>query len=435
MKKLFFAAALTAGLLSSCSNDEVAPVANVDGPEAGLAEVKLALNSPSVDVAKRSIGTVGDLAGEAGNKWNGETLYLYMMDKERPADNAQGWNATKWSYYQVTDGVVSTSATEITNFDNAAITTPTDGTTALDFANLTDKGPKYYPNSGTSNFFAYHVDDAYKVLGSEVAPVPTNELDVDGNVMRKVLPISINGSQDLMVGKAVSKAELPEGITEDNLFSAKSARAGVIPNIVMQHLLTRFTFTVQGGDDSAENIQVTKIAVKSLKNGNMTVAWFDAAEDSTDKIAWTLTGTEGAAAPADSALMYLQNRTAANTAVTELAPVTIAKDGTSGAFEKQAIGSALMVAPGGAEYEVYVTLRQTYNDNDVTDDPVGETTIMRKVVINKATVAEGSTADATAKAGSSYAVNIKVYGAAEIKLEAELTGWKDGGSIDVDTNE
>ena len=41
---------------------------------------------------------------------------------------------------------------------------------------------------------------------------------------------------------------------------------------------------------------------------------------------------------------------------------------------------------------------------------------------------------AKADAGSSYAVNVKVYGMAKVEVDATLTGWKNGGDLEVDTN-
>ena len=100
-----------------------------------------------------------------------------------------------------------------------------------------------------------------------------------------------------------------------------------------------------------------------------------------------------------------------------------------------------MVAPGEESYEMTVTLKQTFDvthpdyteDADGTQDPIGSTPLPCNIVIPNAVVGEGE-ADAVAQPGSSYAVNVKVYGMAKIEVEATLQGWKDGGDIEVDTN-
>ena len=467
MKKLFFASALVAGLgmLASCSNDDVVAV-NGGAPgiaDNGLVPVELGISGPSVSVQKRGIGTVGDIEGEDGNKWNGETLNLLMMERSvrNGADDADSiqWGFSKWTY--TPDGKTSPDDdVTVTNFANVAVKAP-DGVASGALKWETETTPKYYPNSGTHDFFAYHYDgaywngyinttdpedDAYVVKDSIVIP--------DANPSIKYVWFKIDGSQDLMAGLAQNMQGEPDAQTNVG-FSAQTARAGVKPNINMQHLLTRFTFTVQGADDSAQGIKVEKITVKSKTTGKMIVAYDlgQGKQAPENLISFELpvdavSNPDGTTAEEPVAL-ELKDRAAVNTAVGPLTPIEIAgtdtaqvETGPQYSFDKQPIGHALMVAPGEAEYEMSITLKQTfdvtnpeYGEGQTNPDPIGSTTLTRNIVIPNAEVAPDTpTEDTVAQPGSSYAVNVKVYGMAKIEVDATLQGWKDGGDIEVDTN-
>ena len=469
MKKLFFATALVAGMgmLASCSNDDVVAV-NGGAPgiaENGLVPVELGISGPSVSVQKRGIGTVGDITGEVGNVWKGESLNLLMLQRSEAesapdAGDAVTWDFSQWSYTPDGGGPEVT----VVNFANVAVKTPTDvASGALTWE--TETTPKYYPNSGTHDFFAYHYDGAYW-NGYTNTTDPEDDAYVlqDSIVTPDLVPsikyvwFEIDGSEDLMVGLAENmQGEEPDAQTNVG-FSAQTARAGVKPNINMQHLLTRFTFTVQGADDSAQDIVVEKITVKSKTTGKMIVAYdlgqgkqapenlisFELPLNNTDN-------TDGSKEEEPVALELKDRTGGANTTVGDLTPIVIAgvdEDGdkTGYVFTPQSIGHALMVAPGEAEYEMSITLKQLFDvtnpdygpaadPSDGTDDPVGSTTLTRNIVIPNAEVAPDTpTEDTVAQPGSSYAVNVKVYGMKKIEVDATLQGWKDGGDIEVDTN-
>ncbi len=418
MKKMLFATALLAGvgMMSSCSSDEVAGLNAPESPATGsdLVPVELALNGPSVSVEKRGIGTIGDIDGEEGNVWKGEKLRLSMMLR-----SAEAWDYSKWTYNNSGD-------VDVTNFENLEVTAPTDAVSGS--LSWTDTNPKYYPNEGVHDFFAYNIDDAafnpndstpweYLVLGDTTI----NEQQV------KYVWFKIDGSQDLMAGIAVNDQD---GTNVG--FSAATARAGVTPKITMQHLLTRFTFQVYPANASASGIKVTKITVKSKTTGKMFIA-YNLAEPNTSKKPDNLLSFELKDSGTEEAQeLTLQKRTAANTAVEAMDILTLNyTDG--GAGDIQTAGHALMVAPGEEEYEMTITLEQTFTDSQGGNEVTGTTTLTRMINIPSATVEEGE-ADATAQPGSSYNVKVKVYGMEKIEVEAELTGWKDGGDIDIDTN-
>ena len=410
---MFFVSALAVGLLASCSNDEVVqPTSEGNGnvAENGLVPVKLAMKQPMNVVTRgMGMGTIGGLEGdEANNVWRGETLYFNMYMKTNANDEAV-LEHSAWMNLQ--DGV--DEATPVENFANEPIQVFSN-TERGDSAFIECEG-KYYPQDKSRHeFFAYHIDDA-ATNQIESRPVINDEVDELGQpVLRKSVDFQIDGSQDLMVGQALND-------WSESTYSQNSARAGVVPSITMQHLLTRFTFEVVAGDETAEGLEVRKISLLSHDTGRMLIAWHpDAAPiDDLQKIIW-----DEEAEPVELDLkereviegepQYLQP-------LKEMTPVTL---GWNAELDVPAdtipVGEALMVEPGEPEYTVYVVTKQMMDD--------GTENIYRSE--GKIRISAGD-----ARPGTSYKVTVKLYGLAKIELSTTLTAWAEGEDITVDTAE
>lgn len=385
-KNLFLASALVMGMMSSCSND----VENVTVPNQDLQAVVLNVGSPSVVVtpSTKGIGSIGSIDSK-DNNWQGEDLYLNMMcvsENDQPA-----WKLSTWT--MVTDPGLGTSQ-EITNFDNVKVNAPTGVNQGALVILPTSEGRYYPPTNSRHQFFAYHIDDA--------AADDSYELTADGtpvivdDVKTRSTYFKIDGSQDLMVGKATpSKTGF-----ETSIFSAKSARGGVIPQLQMKHQLTRFTFEVKSNKND-NSMQVTKIAVKSKNTGKMIVAYADEATEA-NLLTFEDAMTE----------MTLQQKGADG--LEALTPVTLTS-------EYQKIGESLMVAPGSEEYELIVWVSQNVGTGSKTNFIDN-----KKIVIPNA---------GPALAGTSYNVQIVVYSLEKIDVEAKLDSWKDGGNIVIDPDQ
>lgn len=387
-RNLFLASALVMGLMSSCSND----VENVTAPSEKLQPIELAVGSPSVVInpSTKGVGTVGDIADQAANVWNGENLYVIMMCKYDKGNEV--WNVSTWPWIEnFEDNPV---AVNVENFNNLKVQAP-NGSAAGSIVLPMGGQPKYYPPTDTKHaFFAYHIDDAAANESYEPQAEPT--LVDDNEARTRSVYFKIDGSQDLMQGEAIPSKEDPSSLA----FSAKGAREGIDPIFEMKHLLTRFTFEVKGGQaDQAAFLKVKKISVKSKYKGQMCVAYFD---NPGNLITFEDESTE----------MSLKERTGANQPMTDLTAQTL-----TGEFAK--IGEALMVAPGEKEYEISIVTTQTV-DGD------GKTNTFEQT--SKITIPESG----VALAGSSYKIQITLYGLSKIpEITANLTGWKDGGSIGV----
>lgn len=416
MKKMFFVSALAVGLLSACSNDDVAVAPSAPeglDVETGLVPVELSMRSP-MSIVTRGMGTVGGVGeGNANNIWRGETLYFNMYMKA----TASGTDTLGVSYWE--NGIEGVNdPVRVANFDNEpiAITTSMVGENAI----VQGVGPKYYPaDASRHDFFAYHIDDA-AVETEETSfgpcPVLNTEYDEEGDSLaRKSVKFRIDGSQDLMVGRANSDA------TAD-CFSAKSARDGVpTPVIDMRHLLTRFSFEVVAGDKTAAGLEVQEIAVVSRCSGRMLVVWHPSQAPASDleKIIWDET--------VDT--LFLMQRPVNEEGATEylqkldsIDAVTLTwNDELDIAEDTIPVGEALMVEPNKPEYVVLVKTKQELEG--------GSTNIFWSTGIIRF-ADEGN-----AMPGTSYKVLVKLYGLYGIELETSLTSWYEGEDITVDTAE
>lgn len=415
MKKMFFFALAAAGMLTACSNEDTLG----GNGEQNVSEQQIRLGVASSKVQTRGTGTVGGMT-DAENVWAGQTLWVYMLQK----------GSMDLAYYKAPAvGGVATPDVEV--FNNKKFTAPdAANNTKSGLATTADGTIAYYPVSGNYDFWGYRVDDAAGAT-PVVKTVDDTGAAVEANVATKrVVDITIDGSQDIMAGKAVpSTDEVTKlGNYADNFYSAYAARKGVQPNITFNHLLTRFTFEVRAGSKATaglpaggntDAVKVTGVSVDSKTTGTLTVAYTGATKEAADLLTFT-----GDASPLK---LMQRDETVAdnNAALIDLKPVTLTWPATGEATVGDAIkvGEALLVAPGETEYPLTINLSQ-----DVLEK-VGEVKVT-KPLEQKATIKMDGTK--TFEPGKSYKVTITVYGLEGIEVTATLVPWADGGSIDID---
>lgn len=415
MKKMFFFALAAAGMLTACSNEDTLG----GNGEQNVSEQQIRLGVASSKVQTRGTGTVGGMT-DAENVWAGQTLWVYMLQK----------GSMDLAYYKAPAvGGVATPDVEV--FNNKKFTAPdAANNTKSGLATTADGTIAYYPVSGNYDFWGYRVDDAAGAT-PVVKTVDDTGAAVEANVATKrVVDITIDGSQDIMAGKAVpSTDEVTKlGNYADNFYSAYAARKGVQPNITFNHLLTRFTFEVRAGSKATaglpaggntDAVKVTGVSVDSKTTGTLTVAYTGATKEAAELLTFT-----GDASPLK---LMQRDETVAdnNAALIDLKPVTLTWPATGEATVGDAIkvGEALLVAPGETEYPLTINLSQ-----DVLEK-VGEVKVT-KPLEQKATIKMDGTK--TFEPGKSYKVTITVYGLEGIEVTATLVPWADGGSIDID---
>ena len=411
MKKMFFFALAAAGMLTACSNEDTLG----GNGEQNVSEQQIRLGVASSKVQTRGTGTVGGMT-DTENVWAGQTLWVYMLQK----------GSMELALYK-SPAVGTTAAAETEVFNNKKFTAPTTVTSGL--ATTADGTIAYYPVSGNYDFWGYRVDDAAGAT-PVVKTVDDTDAEVEANVATKrVVDITIDGSQDIMAGKAApSTDEVADlGNYADNFYSAYAARKGVQPNITFNHLLTRFTFEVRAGSKATaglpaggntDAVKVTGVSVDSKTTGTLTVAYTGAAKEAAELLTFT-----GNASP-----LKLKQRSATavnnNEALVALEPVSLTwTDDAATMGDVLKVGEALLVAPGEKEYPLTIALSQ-----DVLQK-VGETKVTMPLE-QKATIKMDGTK--TFEPGKSYKVTITVYGLEDIRVTATLVPWADGGSIDID---
>lgn len=416
MKKMFFFALAAAGMLTACSNDDTLG----GNGEQNVSEQQIRLGVASSKVQTRGTGTVGGMTDDE-NKWAGQTLWVYMLQK----------GSMELGYYKTpTEAAGAAVGTAV--FDNKEFKAPnTAASTVSGLATTADGAIAYYPVSGNYDFWGYRVDDA--VTGTpDVKLVDDTDTEVEANAATKrVVDIKINGSQDIMAGKATpSTAEVGKlGDYADNFYSAYAARKGVQPNITFNHLLTRFTFEVragskatagQGASGNTEAVRVQGVSVESLTNGKLTVAYKGETKEAADLL--TFTG--------DASPLTLKQRAAGavdnNDPLVDLVevPLTWPAVGEATVGDVIPVGEALLVAPGQTEYPLTIALAQKVKKN-VADVDKEDMALEQKATIKMDGVKKF-------EPGKSYKVTITVYGLEEIEVTATLVPWADGGSIDID---
>lgn len=414
MKKMFFFALAAAGMLTACSNEDTLG----GNGEQNVSEQQIRLGVASSKVQTRGTGTVGGMT-DAENVWAGQTLWVYMLQK----------GSMNLALYKApAAGGVATPDVEV--FNNKEFKAPnTADKTKSGLATTADGTIAYYPVSGNYDFWGYRVDDAAGAT-PVVKTVDDTGAAVEADVATKrVVDITIDGSQDIMAGKAVpSTDEVTKlGNYADNFYSAYAARKGVQPNITFNHLLTRFTFEVRAGSKATaglpaggntDAVKVTGVSVDSKTTGTLTVAYTGATKEAAELL--TFTG--------DASALTLKQRDAAladnNAPLVALEPVSLTwTDDAATIGDVIKVGEALLVAPGETEYPLTISLSQ-----DVLEQLTGAK--VTKPLEQKATIKmDGVKAF---EPGKSYKVTITVYGLQEIEVTATLVPWADGGSIDID---
>lgn len=488
MKKSYIALGAIAIALSSCSSDSLpADPNNPNGGQPGdntPVPVSLGIASSTANVSvsnsrTRGTGTVGSTDGTT--KWQYENLYVLMTTDDTRAleasdiinagtDDEAGWGFTSFC---------GTSSYMKRQFDGSFWARPVLNGTKYVLNYKLDPNEqyaskaidRYYPLKGGSDFFAYYIDDAMPKTADGLGLDPayySEDLTIAGTGTGHKYPLitkaadymtvkyQLNGSQDLLFGKAERFAGYEDG------FSAKSSRAGKVPSIVMNHMLTRFTFQItKGADDASQSsptytkankVTINSIKVKSKSKGTMLVAYNPDANSIENtlttagykigndfKLVWDATETT----PATFTLMKAGTGTSTEADGKEdlvaLGDVALG-DATYGSQSSFTIGEAMFVKPDEEQYTLEITYTFTVREavGNVGDEgykPAVTEQMTQNLILQAPVVKDGEEEDAaiisnTFLQGKSYRINITVYGLEPVVATATLENWKDGGDIE-----
>ncbi len=272
-KKFYFGLALTAGLFASCSSEDLAGESAskqlIDDGAPAKIEVGL---TPGYEIT-RGTGRVGDTS--TGDQWAGQEFSVLMLEKGTMLGAYEDLARTT----SIIKGTKMTATgTAVVSLDNNAIYYPT----------VSANGAAVY------DFWGYRLDNSEVLNAGEVDFQGYDDATAD---MIKV-PFEIDGTQDIMVATTAPSDAAYATANPTAIYSAKSARNGVKPNLSFKHLLSSLTFKVKAKSiditTAATNpttdanwragYQITNITLKSKATGKLVVAYTGNVEP--DRIEW-----------------------------------------------------------------------------------------------------------------------------------------------------
>ena len=400
------AAATTLILLSGCSADEMVEEGAIAAGEQSPSEVEIKLSAPTgISVTRAAI------VGEGEQNVNG----LGVFSLARELQDANSPQNVSWFGSQNLLGCILSNV-EANKVGNA-----------IEWAD--PSAVYFYPSS---QVYSYDFYGYYPYLSDD---------NITYEDTRIVANYAIDGSQDLIWGRATSK--------EQYAYSAKYYRENtdaLKPNIALKHLLTRFVFTAVPGTAKGsykeavqmriDAIQIvdtyTNLAVTIADHSNLDMALADRVKPADEEVTGVLTLRD-----ADGEVM---------------SPVTLVEP--EGEPVPQQLGESLMLYPQD-RYTVRIVLSMEEDDatggeggngdgsdgqlkDDSADEGVDALSDESFVVGNRRIYTseiplELLSGNAKFEQGVSYNVKITVHGPKSIGLTATLTPWeeKDGPTIEL----
>ena len=284
----------------------------------------------------------------------------------------------------------------------------------------------YYDEDRRYEFFGYYVDDAATSLNPETGYPSPNEGDD-----AITLPVSIDGSQDLMLAYAHKDDDNHKyGINPNRMYSAYSARKGIRPNLQFAHQLARFDVRVQSGDYRpkdekakalAASLTLAKVTVDSHYDGTLYIANKDhntnppylKVDESTSKPLDIWRPKDGVLCPLDETHNF---KLVEGTGDDMTAP--------------QLYAGTVMVMPGQQKYTLYIGLLQEGYEGGASGEKVVKYTT--EIDFSHVVPILGLDADTEAVAGHKYNIDVMVYGLQGVNVLVSMAEWQSAGDFIID---
>lgn len=398
LQSAFWALWCLLGLSVSCSSDGMEEIIDNVPEQARGERIRLSATCPSIDVITRlGVGGVGDLASNAdSNVWKSNPLHVYAIFKDAtdlslPYQDENHYCPTillggerKEYLGQLGYAPYMKNSGEIDLYSGDIMATA------------------YYPIVGTYHFSGFHIDDA------EASAKMT-----DYNSAIRV-DVKYDGTQDIMIA------------TDTANYTTRTARAGKHPNLKFEHQLTRLIFYVVAGNEKAA-VRDFEIKTDSVR----------AIIDSVKKVDTTFLTKQGVILDSvivknqyntgyvhvncDSATWHFNN--GQNDSKADFLVNMHERIGGKKAKEALKVGD-MLVNPEDI-YEADFAISEYIDQLGFIVDNEH-----KKRHYNNIRIAPPKP-ELTFKPGTSYDVTITVYALENIIVTASLTGWKDGGQIDL----
>lgn len=419
MKKYFLLAAAAATVLAvSCNKEKNQPT--TDPTPNVVEEIDETTPQPmlfgtNVAVVKSPI-TKG--LGAIDTWSTSQTLYIYGLKRTAQNADTYDWDDIKIDNIGATapDGIGNTGRDNINVYDPAntrykASADADDSTAKLptedgyDANTMTVPVPGYfyYDEGAYYDFYGYYVDDATGYTNAAppalIAPNPTV---ADSKIVLSNL--TIDGTQDIMLAENASagakmedimwRADQSKAVTIADLYSAKSARRDVVPNLHFEHQLSRFVFNVVKADNTVVS-EVEDLTIESHNKATLTIA-----------------GEGRGIAFTSDAPVDLKGKK--NDAFT-----FGVKPDANASVPASALYADIMVEPGKNKYPFSVYISQPGTKYTSTDPYEVEL----EVDFGLTDPANAQSAPILAQAGKKYVVNVVVYGLEKILITVSLAEW------------
>lgn len=400
MKKYFLLSVAAVGLMFGCQKKELSN-GNESINNEGPVQVKMNIDVPSAVIpATKGTGSV--------DKWGSQklTLLAYKVGAD--------WTKPENSLFTKP---IETNAPTTDNY--VLVQQEVDG----------EQLPVYYKDNDAYDFFGYYLDNL------------AGALVVAENGASMVL--TIDGTQDIMAARTNISEDIArsgKSVAEKDVYSAFSARRNVVPGLIFNHMLARFNFYIVAADQSVIDNRVTveSITIESPTEGTLQVA----GSVPNDRSAFfpTFTKKDGSKVAELSLTSPTDNGTM-GTLIPKAPYAEFLKKNDIEAFKNDPynyllnkenpqaidartaaqIGSCVMVMPGEASHDVVVTLK----NNEYESLPINplEFTIKAEEIVPY----DGAAPIDKFAAGYQYDVVLMIYGPQQVKVEAYLNEWQDGG--------
>ncbi len=247
-------------------------------------------------------------------------------------------------------------------------------------------GQYYYKQGKYYTFLGYFLGGA--TAGSPAITYTSTDV---------TLKATIDGTNDVMIAQTNKDTDKTAAGYTGDVYTATSARKNVVPNLVFEHVLSKFDISVKaGGKADEQQMKVNAIRVKKQSC------------DGTIDIVAKTTAFDGTAT--DLTLMNDAGAAAIHTLVTadKTTPVKL--------------GSA-MVAPAQAKVILEVDVEDKYSATETLKVEVDATKVMQS---GSTTTSAGLTAF---KAGEAYNITLVIYDLQQIAVTASITDWVSGGDF------
>lgn len=431
MNRTLYICIAAVAVLASCRKPETVP----DGKTGDRDAISLGMKLPAAGVT-RGLGPLDD--------WNQrQKVYVYGIARKTTKDpegkDLVSVTDLEWPDFYI-DNVPVLSLPERSSHPGAKNEIEVLNEKA-DYAE-----PYYYTPSGRFEFFGYSVDDAIVKRDTDNRPVPAITAD------RLELPIKIDGSQDILAAVTDKDSDNTPGLLVDRIYSAYSARRGVVPNLIFQHQLSRFNIYVKSGDryDATHDLHLADIdTLGRIEVSSKTEATLVIANRVTNDLAGFSIGN-GLDAATFNTPEWIRVHVKPDPD-SPAHPLSLEdKIQPSRDWSTSFVGSVL-VMPGESSYTFRLGMNQdgytvepdqatkdrySYREDKKVYDIETEFVVDFERLLPKGQDPKYNTGasematelDKVAVAGHQYDVNVVVYGLQEVRVTVSLTEWEDGGS-------